>query len=164
MKKKKSVKRKTSKKKVNKKKPVKRRKTPTKKQSVPRNDSLEKALIQNTIALQKVTTNLAIKFDNLSQKMTKLLELFEMSAKTLAEKEFNIERGDQNNEKLVDKMDSLLDQNKTIARGLSLLHETKPTQNTPIPQQIPKPEQPMKKSSYQESISNRPRTENMAGI
>ena len=163
MAKKKSVKKKTTKKKA----PKKRAKRVSRTKVVHiQNASLEKALIENTIILQKVTTNLAIKFDNLSQKITKLLELFELSAKTLAEKEFNIEQGDSNNQKIVEKMDSILEQNKVIARGLSLLHE-KPMPGTPIlsqnQQQNQTQTQPIE-PRYQESISQRPRTENMAGV
>ena len=83
------------------------------------NANIEKALIENFIALQKVLTNLTIKFDGLSTKISKLLELFEMSAKTLSEKDFKMGgTGD-----LSDKMDKLLDQNKTLAQGISMLHE-----------------------------------------
>tara|TARA_Y100000310_G_C20248923_1_gene608158 strand:+ start:145 stop:657 length:513 start_codon:yes stop_codon:yes gene_type:complete len=168
--KKKKVK-KARKKKTAKKKPVKRKVSRTAsatKVVTVQNASLEKALIENTIILQKVTTNLSVKFDNLSQKITKLLQLFELSAKTLAEKEFNIEQGDQNNQKIVERMDDLLEQNKVIARGLTLLHE-KPTPGTSLPkptQQPPAGEAPTKplESKYQESISQRPRNENMAGV
>jgi len=48
----------------------------------------EKILIENFIALQKVITNLSIKFDKLTNQISSLLELFEVSAKTLAEKRF----------------------------------------------------------------------------
>jgi hypothetical protein len=65
-------------------------------------------------------------------------------------------------------MDDLLEQNKVIARGLTLLHE-KPTPGGPLtpPTQPPTVgEAPIKpvESKYQESISQRPREENMAGV
>ena len=40
----------------------------------------------NFISLQKVLTNLSGRFDELSDNMSKLLQLFEISAKTFAEK------------------------------------------------------------------------------
>lgn len=83
------------------------------------NANVEKALIENFIVLQKVLTNLSIKFDGLSTKITQLLDLFEVSAKALSEKDFKMGgTGD-----LSEKMDRLLDENKTLAQGISLLHE-----------------------------------------
>ena len=84
------------------------------------NVKVEKVLIENFISLQHVMTNLAVKFDNLSSQISKLLELFEISAKTLAEKGGLSEGGDK---KAAEKLDSLLEQNKVIAKGISLLHE-----------------------------------------
>jgi hypothetical protein len=93
--------------------------------------SVEKALLENFISLQRVLVNLSSKFDNLANEISKLLELFEISAKALAEKNFAIS-GDKGNEKIIQKIDTLLDQNKTIAKGLTLMHEL----NT---KQMPKP-------------------------
>lgn len=81
-------------------------------------DKVEHVLIENFVSLQKVMTNLAVKFDSLSSQISKLLELFEISAKTLAEKgEIG---GDK---KVAEKLDNLLEQNKIIAKGITLLHE-----------------------------------------
>lgn len=85
--------------------------------------STEKILIENFVALQRVMTHLSEKFDSLSSHISKLLNLFELSAKALAEKEFNTEKGNKDVEKLTEKLDGLLEQNKTIAKGLVLLHE-----------------------------------------
>lgn len=79
--------------------------------------STEKILVENFVGLQKVMTNLAVKFDELSKQISKLLELFEISAKSVAGKDFDTGRIEK-------KLDSILDQNKTIARGVSLIHET----------------------------------------
>ena len=84
---------------------------------------VERVLVENFVALQKVLTNLAVKFDALSDKISKLLELFEISAKALAEKEYDLEKGNKDNEKIIKKIDNLFEQNKIIARGLTLLHE-----------------------------------------
>ena len=47
---------------------------------------IDQALIDNFINLQRVLTNLTIKFDELSSNISKLLNLFEISAKNFAEK------------------------------------------------------------------------------
>ncbi len=103
---------------------------------------VEKVLIENFVSLQQVMTNLAVKFDNLSSQISKLLELFEISAKVLAERgEIGEEKTDK---KVVEKMDSLLEQNKIIAKGIALLHERNsaeqqyalaPQNMRPMPQQ-----------------------------
>ena len=79
---------------------------------------LDEQLIENFIKLQKVQTNLAVKFDDLSQNISRLLELFEMSAKSFMEKQ---DSGTDND--LLGKLDTLVDQNKTIAKGLTLMEE-----------------------------------------
>jgi len=78
---------------------------------------IEKILIENFVSLQHVMTNLALKFDNLSGQISKLLELFEISAKALAE------RGGFAEDRAAEKLDSLLEQTKVIAKGVALLHE-----------------------------------------
>lgn len=83
---------------------------------------VEQILVENFVSLQKVMTNLAVKFDNLSGQISNLLELFEISAKTLAEKGYP--SGDEKiDKKVVEKLDNVLEQNKIIAKGIALLHE-----------------------------------------
>jgi len=86
---------------------------------------IEKALIENFIALQKVMTNLSIKFDNLSTQISKLLELFEISAKSLAEKDFS-EKGERDDKIIIEKLNNLIEQNKLLAKGLTLMHDRIP--------------------------------------
>jgi hypothetical protein len=85
-------------------------------------EKIEKVLVENFVSLQKVMTNLAVKFDSLSNQISKLLELFEISAKTIAEKGISAE-GERTDKKVVEKLDNLLEQNKVIAKGIALLHE-----------------------------------------
>jgi hypothetical protein len=85
-------------------------------------EKIEQVLIENFVSLQKVMTNLAVKFDSLSNQISKLLELFEISAKTLAEKDY-FGKEERMEKKLTEKLDNLLDQNKVIAKGIALLHE-----------------------------------------
>ncbi len=131
------------------KKAVTKKRTSTKKKTtkkratrLPADATVEKVLVENFISLQKVMTNLAVKFDNLGAQISKLLDLFEISAKTLAEKDIKLNAKPMEDKKMADKLDSLLDQNKIIARGLTLLHEAPlemPMQQMapPIPQSMP---------------------------
>jgi hypothetical protein len=126
MPKKKSVKKKTTAKKesANKKITVKKPKTPIpKKIEVSLENSVEKILVENFVSLQKVMTNLSLKFDNLTGQISKLLELFELSAKSLAEKDFELEKSNKDNKKVLEKIEGILEQNRTIARGLTLMNE-----------------------------------------
>jgi len=137
----------------------KRRVTKNKTISNPRTTGVNKVLIDNFVSLQKVMTNLSLKFDELSSQISKLLELFEISAKSLAKNDFESEKGNKNSEDIIEKLDNLIDQNKTIARGLTLMHETNPEKKfqPPIPRPPQSPEQrpPVRTNEYQKSISSR---------
>ena len=84
--------------------------------------SVEKILVENFVSLQKVMTNLSYKFDELSSQISKLLELFELSATALAKKDINFTKP-MDEEKIVNKLNNILEQNKIIARGLALMSE-----------------------------------------
>ncbi len=136
---------------------IKKKSTPKKNYS---GTGIEKILIENFVSLQKVMTNLSIKFDSLTKQISKLLELFEISAKTLAEKDMEIEKKGSN-KKIIEKIDNLLEQNKIIARGLTLIHEKTSEQQPiyPTPVQTPPQNQQqmpqMKMQGYQKSISSK---------
>jgi len=135
----------------------------------PANEKIEKVLIENFVSLQKVMTNISIKFDNLSTQISKLLELFEISAKALVEKDFSVDKNQKDANLIMEKMDNLLEQNKTIAKGLTLVHERIPphdeTQYSPPsnisrqgPPQMKIPQQTQNTTidvdEYQKSISS----------
>jgi len=85
------------------------------------NEEIQKLLIENSVALQKVLTKLTSRFDILSEQMSKLLGLFEISAKSfVANQGGRISKEDKD---FLEKLDRLIDQNKTIARGLTLVEE-----------------------------------------
>lgn len=86
-----------------------------------RGTSVEHKLVENLIELQKIHTNLAEKLDKLSSQLSGLLALFEMSAKSFA-KQPHLQTAEKDKE-FLDKIDKLLDQNKTIAKGLTLMEE-----------------------------------------
>jgi len=121
-------------------------------------ERIEKALIENFISLQKVMVNLSVKFDSLSNQISKLLELFEISAKALAEKEFVTDKEKKDNRDVVQKMDEIIDQNKVLARGMTLMHDriseqeempfTQPTQPTSLPM-MPRPLPSMRPSIHE---------------
>ncbi len=89
-------------------------------------NEIEKQLLENFVNLQKVLTNLSVKFDALSDNISKLLELFEISAKSFVEKlpeEGKTRFEKEKDKEFLNKIDTLLDQNKTIAKGLTLMEE-----------------------------------------
>jgi hypothetical protein len=104
---KKEVKKKTSKKKAGPKK---------------KDEKVEKILIENFVSLQKVMVDLTSKFDGLTKRIDSLLNLFEDSAKALVKRDFHEEKDEQ--KELIEKLNSIVDQNKLIAKGLTLMHET----------------------------------------
>jgi len=86
-------------------------------------ERLNVILIENFVSLQKAVTNLATKFDDLSDNITKLLQLFEISAKSFADKLASGVPDVEKDREFLEKLNKLLDQNKTIAKGLTLMEE-----------------------------------------
>jgi hypothetical protein len=142
--------------------------------SIPRitDANVEKILVENFVSLQRVMTNLSGKFGELSLQISKLLDLFEVSAKTLAEKEIGAGRNEEENKEILRKIETLMEQNKLIARGITIMHkdfEPPPVQQPrappaqlqepfpPAPQPPEVPVAPEKKSinigEYQKSIA-----------
>lgn len=89
--------------------------------SYPHAGHIEDKLIHNMIELQKVHAEMAEKFTKLSNQLSALLTLFEMTARSFAQQAHapTIEK----DKEFLDKIDKLLDQNKTIAKGLTLMDE-----------------------------------------
>ncbi|MAH06933.1 hypothetical protein CMI38_01635 [Candidatus Pacearchaeota archaeon] len=81
---------------------------------------VNEALLENFVSLQKVLTNLTLRFEELSGNMGRLLELFEISAKSFADKGASPASVDQ---EFLKKLDSLLDQNKTISKGIMMMED-----------------------------------------
>lgn len=75
----------------------------------------EELLIENFVGLQHAMTNMSIKFGGLSDNISKLLQIFEESAKNF------MSGGKPDDAEMLSKIDSLLNQNKTIAKGLVLM-------------------------------------------
>ena len=83
--------------------------------------NLEEKILQSIIDLQKVHVSVAEKFDKLSEQIASLLALFELAARSFA-KQPGMQSTEKDKEFLA-KIDQLLDQNKVLAKGLTLMEE-----------------------------------------
>lgn len=115
-------------------------------------EELQEALIHNFISLQKALTNLTVKFDELSTNISKLLQLFEISAKSFAEKYSSMEdnKTSEIDKDFIKKIDTLLDQNKIISKGIMLIEERVRERNN-IPERMPMPQTNMRNPDPREN-------------
>lgn len=97
--------------------------SPKKIKRTPAERNIDRALTNNFIALQKVMVNLATKFDSLSNQISKLLELFEIAAKSLAKKDFELNTEKKDTKEILEKLDNISQQAGLIGKGLVLIHE-----------------------------------------
>ncbi len=87
-----------------------------------KNKTTDKLLLENFVRLQKVLADVSVK-------LTRLLDIFEKAAESFVGKEElekklpGVTKGGKE-VPLLDKLDLLLEQNKTIAKGLTLLEES----------------------------------------
>jgi hypothetical protein len=72
-----------------------------------------------------------------------------MSAKTLAEKDVDTEKNNRENAKILEKIENVLEQNKTIARGLTLMHDKINEPQQTYPPQMPGPRIPIQQKQQQ---------------
>jgi len=86
-------------------------------------EKLNQILIENFVSLQKAMTNLAIRFETMSEQISKLLNLFEISAKSFSERTGNVGPESEKDLEFLSKLDKLLEQNKVIAKGITLMEE-----------------------------------------
>lgn len=118
------------------------------------NDKISSLLIENFINLQKALTNNAEKFEELSKQISKLLQLFEISAKTFVEKVDEKVGNIEKDAEFLNKLNSLVEQNKLIAKGLTLMEESLRSRiYGQAPQQQRMAPQPMQQPRLQSSIS-----------
>jgi len=102
-------------------------------------DLVVKLLLENSVSLQKTFLALSEKFDSLSNNILDLLKLFEITARSIAEKpELGFEK------EFIDRLNNLLEQNKLIARGISLISQQlaaspAPAPSMPMPAYPPRP-------------------------
>jgi len=91
------------------------------KQSKKSHEEINQILIENFVHLQRVMSDQAVKMDKLAESITNLLQLFEMSARNFMSSPVIADT--EKDKEFLDKMDALLQQNKTIAKGLTLMEE-----------------------------------------
>jgi len=113
-----------------KKKIVKKKYPKKKKSSSPRKSAhvirVEAQLMENFVSIQKVLTYLTKGLDENTKKMGDFLELFEESAKAFVKNSPNSSSENSKDnwqEEVTDKIDNLFEQNKVLARGLTLIHD-----------------------------------------
>lgn len=101
----------------------------------------EELLIENFVGLQRAMINLSMKFENLSDNMSKLLNVFEVSAR-----DYMVNKGRTSPEvdkDLLNRINMLIDQNKNIMNGIRSIddktkkQETNKTPGVPVPQMNP---------------------------
>jgi len=119
---------------------------------------IDMALIDNFITLQKIMVNFSEKFDALSNQISKLLELFEISAKSLAKKDLETDRDNKDIKRILGKLDSLSQQAGLIGKGLAIIHEAGSEKTTPIPPPQQKPQTPPKP----QTLLSKPRTKEIS--
>jgi hypothetical protein len=114
----------------------------------------EELLVENFTGLQHAMTNLSIKFSALSENINKLLQIFEEAANKFSpepeRREIIREPDNELNKDMIKKIDSLIDQNKTIAQGLLIMEE--------------KLRSPAKENPFKEETMNRPRPRPLPNI
>jgi hypothetical protein len=111
---------------------VEEKKVPKKKKMTAR--EREELLIENFVGLQHAMTNLSVKFGSLSDNISKLLQVFEEAAKNF------VSGGKSDDKDMLNKINALLDQNKTIAKGLVLMEGKLRGRSEAYEQAVPQPE------------------------
>lgn len=96
------------------------------------NEPVVTLLAENFADLQKSFAVLTGKLDNLANEISSLLRLFEISARNIAEKpELGFEK------EFISKLNSLLEQNKVIAKAMAIIEERTRAAPMPAPQPAP---------------------------
>ncbi len=117
---------------------------------------LENKILENLVELQRVHTNLAEKFDKLAEQITQLLSLFEKAARSFGEHPAN--QVAEKDREFLDKVDKLLEQNKTIAKALTLVEERvrERMYGSPSPMHAQVQTKPKESEDYTSSPSAKP--------
>jgi hypothetical protein len=88
------------------------------------NKKVDMLLVENFVSLQKVLANLSEKFDLLTSRLNEMITLFEESAETVVRGEILSIEKDNQTKNILNKMERLFEQNKVIAKGLTLMNES----------------------------------------
>ena len=115
---------------------------------------IEDKIVENLVSLQKVHIDLAEKFDKLTKEISSLLGLFEIAARSFSKHPAS--KITENDKEFLEKIDKLLEQNKTIAKGLALMedqmrkkmyHQTAPSEEVEVKGEITEEYSPSIKSN-----------------
>ena len=109
---------------------------------------VKEEVIRNFLNLQDVLSKVAVKLDNLSTNIEKLLNLFAQTAKSFQE---TLPEHHQDHE-LLETMKTMLEQNKIIAKSLSIIEE-----RTRQPQSQSQPQYPSSSSQQNYTTYSQPR-------
>ncbi len=121
---------------------------------------LQGKILENLVELQKIHTNLAEKFDKLATEISNLMALFEVAARSFAESPSVM--ATEKDKAFLEKIDKLIEQNKTIAKGLVLMEDrvreriytpSKQSESSPAPTPTPEKED---FSDLQPSLNTKP--------
>ena len=94
-------------------------------------DGSRDLLVENSVALQKVLTDVALSLNQLTKELRQLLDMFKEAGKTLGEDKASQAVAHEDQKAVADKLDTLMDQNRTIARGLVLLESSMKEKDRP---------------------------------
>ncbi|MBU0467197.1 MAG: hypothetical protein KJ718_06310 [Nanoarchaeota archaeon] len=117
---------------------------------------IEHAVLKNLIELQKVNINMAEKFDHLGKEISQLLSLFEVTARNFAKNAPPTAEYTKDKDFLT-KIDRLLDQNKLLAKGLTMMEERlRERMYGPTPQSGRRERKP-EEAGFESSLTSRTR-------
>ena len=91
------------------------------KSSEANSSNIEDKIVENLVALQKINIDMSEKFSKLAKEISSLLVLFELAAKNFSK--HSTGKITEADKEFLDKIDKLLEQNKTIAKGLTLMED-----------------------------------------
>ncbi|MFH1290627.1 MAG: hypothetical protein ABIH92_04425 [Nanoarchaeota archaeon] len=134
-------------------KKTKKRTSSTTKKITVTDREIEHAILQNLVQIQKVHTDLAEKFDHLTKELSQLLTLFEVTARNFA-KNVPANSDYQKDKDFLEKIDRLLDQNKLLARGMTMMEE-KLRERMYGPQPSPSKEKKPEGDAFKPSMASR---------
>lgn len=81
---------------------------------------IEQTLVHNLVELQKIHINLLEKMGKVSDQLNELLVIFESAAKKFSQQQ---PASNEKEQEFIKKVDNLLEQNRTLAKGLTLMEE-----------------------------------------
>ncbi|MBX4196195.1 hypothetical protein KW805_01250 [Candidatus Pacearchaeota archaeon] len=115
---------------------------------------IEKVIVENMVQLQKINTDLAEKFDSLTKQISGLLALFETTARSFGE--HPAIQATEKDKAFLDKIDKLLEQNKVIAKGLTIMDERMRERIYGAPAEQQRPQQQEPTEEFRPSLGSRP--------